>query len=127
MYRFRNIFRTTGLLLALCASAAIGWAQIGTSTITGRVADSSGAVVPAVSVKVVQKSTNFVSEATTNADGIYRVLSLQPGEYRVTFEITGFKRTVQEVTLRTGDTLDVDATPCRWHERRCAPRRRHCA
>ncbi len=85
-------------------------AQIGTSTITGRVTDPSDATVAGVSVKVVQKSTNFVSETTTNADGIYRVLSLQPGEYRVTFEVAGFKRVVRDdVTLRTGDTLAVDA------------------
>ena len=85
-------------------------AQIGTSTITGRVTDSTGAVVPNVAVKVTQKSTNFVSAALTNTDGLYRVLSLQPGEYRVTFEISGFKKVIRDdVSLRTGDTLAVDA------------------
>ena len=110
MYRFPQLSRTIKLAFALTATAAFALAQIGTSTITGRVTDSTGAVVPNVAVKVIQKSTNFVSPALTNTDGIYRVLSLQPGEYRVTFEVSGFKKVVRDdVSLRTGDTLAVDA------------------
>lgn len=56
------------------------WAQIGTSTMTGRVTDSSGAVVPNVKILVVQVSTNLTSTGVTNNDGIYRILSLQPGQ-----------------------------------------------
>ncbi|MCC6586125.1 MAG: TonB-dependent receptor [Bryobacterales bacterium] len=89
--------------------AAVSWGQIGTSTITGRITDPSGAVIPHVSVTVVQLSTNFTQNAISNEDGIYRVLSLQPGQYRVSFESQGFKKTVREnVELRTGDTLAVD-------------------
>jgi hypothetical protein len=85
------------------------WGQIGTSTITGRVEDSTGAVVPSVTVTVVQTSTNFTQAAVTNDEGIYRVQSLQPGMYQVTFEAQGFKKTVRDnVELRTGDTLAVD-------------------
>jgi Carboxypeptidase regulatory-like domain len=84
------------------------WAQIGTSTITGRVTDSTGAVVPNVKILVVQVSTNFTSTGVTNNDGIYRILSLQPGQYKVTFEGSGFKKASETVELRTGDTLAVD-------------------
>ena len=79
------------LLTVYFAASILALAQIGTSTITGRVTDASGAVVPNVNVTVVQKSTNITSTAVTNSEGIYRVPSLQPGEYRVTFESTGFK------------------------------------
>jgi len=97
------------IITLLCLSALIAMAQIGTSTITGRVTDAAGATVPNVTVRVIQKSTNFTNTATTNTDGIYRVLSLQPGEYRVSFEAAGFKKGVNdEVTLRTGDTLAID-------------------
>lgn len=91
----------------LCSAAA--YAQIGTSTLTGRVTDPTGAVVARVQVTVVQTSTNFTSNTVTNEEGLYRVLSLQPGVYRVTFESSGFKRAVRDqVELRTGDTLAVD-------------------
>jgi hypothetical protein len=84
-------------------------AQIGTSTITGRVADTTGAVMPNVNVTVVNIDTNFQFVATTNAEGLFRVQSLQPGPYRVTFEATGFKRFVRDnLTLRTGDVLPVN-------------------
>jgi hypothetical protein len=94
-------------LALLTATMALG--QIGTSTITGRVTDPTGAVVPNVGVSIVQVSTNFTSTAVTNNEGIYRVPSLQPGRYRVSFEAAGFKKTVRDdVDLRTGDTLAVD-------------------
>jgi hypothetical protein len=97
------------LASALCNVAA--FAQIGTSTLTGRVTDATGAVVAKVVVTVVQASTNFTSHTLTNEEGLYRVLSLQPGMYRVTFESPGFAKSVRDtVELRTGDTLAVDMT-----------------
>src|SRR5436190_19737728 len=97
------------LVVTLCVASVAALAQIGTSTITGRVTDSSGAVAPNVTVSIVQKSTNFSYSTVTNTDGIYRVPSLQPGEYRATFEAPGFKKAVRDdIDLRTGDTLAVD-------------------
>ena len=105
--KFRS---TTTLLGSFFAVLGLGLAQIGTSTITGRVTDASGAVIPAAAVQIVQTGTNFTNNAVTNDEGIYRVPSLQPGVYRITFEAQGFKRFVRDaVELRTGDTLAVDA------------------
>jgi hypothetical protein len=99
------------LLASFVFSCAIAYSQIGTSSITGRVTDSSGAVVPSVAVNVIHQGTNFTSIAVTNNEGLYRVQSLQPGQYQITFEAQGFKKIVREgVELRTGDTLAVDAT-----------------
>ena len=95
-------------LFLLCFTLARG--QIGTSTITGRVTDPSGAVVPGVVVMVVHTQTNFQFSATTNSEGLYRVQSLQPGTYRVTMEAAGFKRYVRDgIELRVADVLPVDA------------------
>ena len=82
------------LIFLLCALPAPG--QIGTSTIVGRVTDTSGAVVPNVAVAVVNIGTNFKFTAVTNAEGLFRVQSLQPGPYRVTFEAPGFKRLIRD-------------------------------
>ena len=98
------------VLLAACLATVAAHAQIGTSTITGRVTDGSSAVVVGVKVSVVQKTTNFTYSATTNSDGIYRVPSLAPGGYVVTFESAGFKKSVHDdIVLQTGNTLAVDA------------------
>ena len=106
-----NFLKHLKLVLALALwGAGIAAAQIGTSTITGRVTDSSGAVVPRVQVTVVQPATNFSYTAQTNEDGYFRVQSLQPGAYRLTFELEGFKKVVRDnIDLRTGDTLPIDA------------------
>src|SRR5437899_729670 len=96
-------------VLTVVLFASLASAQVGSSTITGRVTDPSGAVVPKVSVSIVQTDTNFTFTAVTNEDGLFRVPSLQPGAYRITFEGAGFKKVVREgVDLRAGDVLAVD-------------------
>ncbi len=97
------------LLISALLAAVTAYSQIGTSTMTGRVTDTTGAVVPNVAITVVQTGTNFTFNAVTNDEGLYRVQSLQPGLYRVSFEAQGFKKAVRDnVELRTGDTLAVD-------------------
>lgn len=104
------VSKLPGLLLFVLAFAFPTLAQIGTSTVTGRVVDTTGAVMANVSVLVTNAETNFRFTATTNTEGLYRVQSLQPGTYSLSFEAAGFKRIVREnISIRTGDTLPVDA------------------
>src|SRR5689334_23248117 len=101
-----QVTRTT-LVLAFAAWAS--FAQLNTGTITGTVTDSSGAAVPNVKVTAVQMDTNFETNATSNTEGIYRIPSLQPGAYRLTFEAAGFKRFVQSgIDLNVGVVLPVN-------------------
>ncbi|MCU1329983.1 MAG: hypothetical protein JWN34_5353 [Bryobacterales bacterium] len=62
-------------LFTFAFTAIAAMAQIGTSTISGRVTDTSTAVVPNVKVTIVQKSTNFNYSATTNSDGLFRAVA----------------------------------------------------
>ncbi|MEO7143719.1 MAG: carboxypeptidase-like regulatory domain-containing protein, partial [Bryobacteraceae bacterium] len=98
-------------IIAILALSGAAFAQLDTATITGTVTDTSGALVPAVRITVVQTDTNFRFTSLTNAQGIYRIQSLQPGPYALTFEANGFKRAVREgINLRTGDVLPVNVT-----------------
>lgn len=84
--------------------------QADTGTITGRVTDSSGAAIAGVQITVVQKENNFTFSSVTNNEGLYRVQSLQPGTFNVTFQSPGFKRSIQDgLIVRVGDVLAVDA------------------
>lgn len=104
--RLTECLRFLACLLLLTAVAV---AQIGSSTITGRVTDASGSTVPNVQVSITQLDTNFQFSGVTNQEGIYRVPSLQPGTYRLTLKAAGFKTLVREnIDLRTGDTLAID-------------------
>lgn len=99
------------LSVVFLATVAVAYCQISTGTITGTVVDPSGAAIPGAQVTVVQTETNFESRATANSEGIYRVQSLLPGTYRLTFQASGFKRLVVEGSiLRVGDVLPVNAT-----------------
>lgn len=103
--------KALALLAAVVLSLVPAHAQIGTSTITGRVTDATAAVVPGVQVTVVNTDTNFNFTAQTNDQGLFRVQSLQPGTYRITFQASGFKTVIRDnIDLRTGDTLALDAT-----------------
>ena len=102
--------RCLTVLIGAFALAASLFGQADTGTITGRVSDTSGAAVAGVAITVIQKENNFTFSSVTNSEGIYRVQSLQPGTYNVTFQMAGFKRTIQDgIGLRVGDVLAVDA------------------
>jgi hypothetical protein len=59
--------------------------------LSGVLRDSSGAVVPEASVSVLHTETGFRRVTRTNAEGVYAVTSLLPGEYKVTVRKPGFR------------------------------------
>jgi hypothetical protein len=110
----RTPYAKAPLAAALFLFASLGFqmpAQVGSATITGTVTDTTGAAVAGAKIVVLETSMNFESRTETNAEGIFRVQSLQPGTYDVSFEAAGFKRMVQKgLLLKVGDTLPVNAT-----------------
>src|SRR5215831_14040873 len=77
-------------LLALAPTAVFAQVQ---ATLTGTVKDTSGAVLPGVTVEasspvLIEKTRSAVTDGT----GQYRIVDLRPGTYTVTFTLTGFSR-----------------------------------
>lgn len=93
------------LLLILEALAmAPAWSQ-GTSSLSGTVTDSSGAVVPGVTVILVNQATNASRTITSSADGSYSFTLVPPGTYKVEFQMQGFKTAIRnDVALPIGTT-----------------------
>src|SRR3954451_12903020 len=92
-------------MLLLCGAGESCFGQFN-GAIQGTVLDQSQSVVPEASVRVVSVSTDVVREAITSADGLYRVLSLAPGEYKVIVEKTGFQSVERDsVTLALNDSV----------------------
>ena len=97
------------LLVAMIATPA--GAQERFSGLTGTVTDASGAVLPGASVVITNKETGKVFTAVTGADGVYRVLDLEPGRYSVKMELSGFATTeFPDVNLFLGKTITVDSS-----------------
>src|SRR5215475_3948954 len=102
--------RITLIAAAIVAcAAAIGLSQEFRGSITGRVVDNNGAAVTNAAVTITNTATNVSSSSTTNGDGDYTALYLIPGNYSVTVEADGFKKTKrQNIEIRVGDRLQID-------------------
>ena len=114
-----------GLLALVLACVSPVFAQSDRGSITGRVTDQNGAVVPDAKVTLANVETNEAREVTTNNEGDYSIPQLQAASYTLKVEAPGFKtasiggvkiavqinRTV-DVTLEVGaigDTVMVSA------------------
>src|SRR5205085_132243 len=82
------------------------------SAIAGVVKDSSGGVLPGVTVEaasdvLIEKTRT----AVTDGSGLYNLIDLRPGTYVVTFTLTGFQTFKRDgLELPGGFTANVDAT-----------------
>jgi hypothetical protein len=98
-----------GVLLYVCACAA-AFAQGTTSRVLGTVQDASGAVVPNVTVKLINEGTHVAFETKTSAAGTYDFEAVQPGSYEVDVEGAGFRKfasTGNQVTIGQPATINV--------------------
>ena len=99
------------VLFALLGIASTASAQDFRGGITGRITDASGARLPGVTVTATNVATNVASTTTTNGEGDYAILFLNPGTYAVTAELSGFKKIVrQNLQVRVGEKLGLDLT-----------------
>ena len=87
------------------------WAQAATGSIAGVVRDTSGAVLPGVTVEAASPALiEKVRTVVTNAAGAYRIVDLRPGAYTVTFSLPGFATVRREaIELTTSFTAAVNA------------------
>lgn len=101
--------RVLCLLSLIFVMAALAMAQSPTGTLTGTAKDSSGGVVPGVTIHLRNVDTNETRQTVTNEVGLYRVSSLPRGTYEVKAEMTGFKTVTQtDVQVTVGETVRLD-------------------
>ena len=122
MKRVCSLFCLSFFLL-LCLTP--GFAQTGTTSLRGTVADETGAVIVGANVKISNSQTGFERSTTSGSTGEYEFLALPPGLYALTVEKQSFQRYVhtnlellvnlpatQNVTLHVGSvsqTVEVSA------------------
>ena len=108
-----NAQKIAGFVLVWCVLflPAAAWAQSETGNIAGVVRDTSGAVLPGVTVEAASPALiEKVRLAVTNGQGLYRIVDLRPGPYTVTFTLTGFSTLRRDgIELTTSFTATVNA------------------
>jgi outer membrane receptor protein involved in Fe transport len=92
----------SGVPLARAQSAATG-------NIEGVVTDSTGAVLPGVSVVVRNMDTNVPRDTVSDGTGRYRAAALPPGRYEVAATMSGFQASSQaDIQVEVGQTVPID-------------------
>lgn len=100
-------------VVAVMILAALGFSaplrgQEARGRLTGRVVDSSMAPVPGATVTVIDPARGTSSTGVTNEQGLFQQPYLLPGTYRLTVELQGFKKYVQDnIIVPIAETIDV--------------------
>ena len=96
-----------GLILLFCAPTML--AQVVNGTIFGTVRDSSGAIIPNVTVSAKSVETGAARTAVTDNTGAYQILSVPAGDYEVEATVSGFRTSVHKgIAVTVGASVPVN-------------------
>jgi hypothetical protein len=98
------------LLVCLATFGSAIFAQTGTTSIRGAVADKSGAVIVGANVTLRSRELSLERSTTTSSAGQYEFLALQPGTYNLTVESKGFRKSEQrdvQLLVNNPTTLNI--------------------
>jgi len=110
-WRTASIIFAAALAATVCIDIAPAFAQGQTGTIAGVVRDSSGAVLPGVTVEASSPALiEKTRSAVTDGQGAYKIIDLRPGTYAVSFSLAGFSNVRREdIVLTASFTANVNA------------------
>jgi hypothetical protein len=89
------------------ADAAAAQETISYGTISGRVTDPQGAVVPGANVSARQTETNITRETVTDQEGRFRFPYLRIGRYEIVVRLGGFADATTYVTVSVGSAFEL--------------------
>src|SRR3989475_10498616 len=106
---------TRRLVLAAAILAILGVPRVGhaqEATVTGTVTDTTGGVLPGVTIKGVNEASRNSFETVTDARGAYR-LAVRIGAYQITATLAGFGTVNRSLELLVGQTtvLNLQLAP----------------
>jgi hypothetical protein len=96
-------------MLSLALTAGAAFAQQ-TGAIQGKVADNSGGVLPGVTVEARSDVLPGPRVTTTDSTGRYQLPQLPPGDYTITFTLSGMQTGTQKVRVQLSETVSADQT-----------------
>ncbi len=106
---FKRLMQGLAVLLTLTLSSSAYAQGVQTGVLTGSVVDADGLVLPGVTVTVTSPSLQGARSTVTDSNGVYAVRGLPPGQYALTFELSGMKTVEASQRVDLGQTGRVDA------------------
>jgi hypothetical protein len=103
-----RIFVRTVLFLILTSTALPAFAQQ-TGAIVGKVSDTGGGVLPGVTVEARSDVLPGPRVTTSGADGAFQLPQLPPGEYTVTYTLSGMQTVTKKVRVQLAEAVVADA------------------
>lgn len=108
--------RTTRKFLAVCACFLAAFlavvpaacAQSNYAVVRGSILDPQNLAVVGARVHLTEPDTGAERVVTSNSTGIYEIAGLQPGEYNLVVESTGFREAEQSINLEVGQQATID-------------------
>jgi hypothetical protein len=110
----RRMCPRLGLVLFMLTAPRPGSAQTPTGSIDGVVVDTSGAVVPGVTVVVTHEPTHAAREVVSDGQGLFRATLLPVGPYTVSAALAGFQPFEQrgiQLTIGQSQSLRIELRP----------------
>jgi hypothetical protein len=106
----RKLFLPGGLVLIFLAAPVFAQQVITNASVSGRVTDTSGAVVPGALVTARQTETNQTSTTHTDTDGRFRFPALRVGPYQIVVHLQGFDDATRALALTVGSAFELPVT-----------------
>jgi hypothetical protein len=105
----RFIFTRLSLFLfSILLLAAAAQAQGTSGNLSGTVADTTGAVIPNVTVNILSPVSGYTQTTKTDATGQYHFSNLPFNRYHVAVSLTGFQASAQDVVIRSAASTALD-------------------
>lgn len=99
------------LLTILLFTINVHAQDLDTVTISGRVMDQNGAVLPRAEIQAKLSKTGLTRTTTSDGEGRYRLIQLEPGTYTLQISFPGFaSQELTNITTVSSQTLQLDAT-----------------
>jgi len=110
-WRASSLASSRVAILLLLAASILRAQDPATGALSGRVFDSSGAVIPGSRVVIVNEETHQSRSVVATAEGVFRASLLPPGNYSLSVESPEFERqTVRSIRIAVAETAFVEVT-----------------
>ena len=99
------------LVILICVSvSASAFPQSNYALLGGSVLDPQNDVIGGAAVQLTSLSTGAIRRALTNAQGLYQITGVLPGDYELKVEANGFGSQTRKLRLEVGQQLTLDVS-----------------